>query len=119
MTVEKKSNLMTMAVAGIRVLQKVAHEIAKSKGWWDEPRTDGELVVLMHSELSEVVEALRDGNPVSEKIPPHTKRDEELADVVIRVLDYAERSNIDLGKVIVDKMSYNRGRPHRHGGKAF
>ena len=41
-------------------LQKDAHAIAKAKGWWDEPRTFGDLMALVHSELSEALEAYRE-----------------------------------------------------------
>ena len=33
-----------------------SHDIAKSKGWWDEERSIPELIALMHSELSEALE---------------------------------------------------------------
>ncbi len=79
-------------------LQREAHAIAKEHGWWDEERTFGELIALVHSELSEALEAYRD-----EVLPskPHllsTKVASELADVVIRVADMAEWFKIDLAK---------------------
>ena len=43
-----------------RALQKEAHAIAKEHGWWDEPRTFGDLIALVHSELSEALEAYRE-----------------------------------------------------------
>ena len=41
-------------------LQKEAHAIAKAHGWWDEERTFGDLIALVHSELSEALEAYRE-----------------------------------------------------------
>ena len=37
-------------------LQREAHAIAKDNGWWDEPRTFGDLIALVHSELSEALD---------------------------------------------------------------
>ena len=39
-------------------LQKEAHAIAKEKGWWDQERTFGDCIALVHSELSEALEAV-------------------------------------------------------------
>ena len=41
-------------------LQREAHAIAKEHGWWDEPRSFGDLIALVHSELSEALEAYRE-----------------------------------------------------------
>lgn len=41
----------------------------------------------------------------------------ELADIVIRVADFAKKHGIDLVEAIQIKADYNRTRPHRHGGK--
>ena len=48
--------------SAFQIIQSDIHETAKSKGWWDSERNDGELIALMHSELSEALEALRNGN---------------------------------------------------------
>ena len=95
------------------------HDTAIRKGWWVDGRNDGELIALIHSELSEALEALRNGNPPDDKIPQYNGATAELADAVIRILDMCEARGWPIAGAIVDKMRYNATRPHRHGGKAF
>ena len=42
----------------------------------------------------------------------------ELADIIIRVLDFAAQQRINMDAAVVEKMEYNATRPHKHGGKA-
>ena len=98
-------------------LQKEAHAIAKEHGWWDEERTFGDCIALVHSELSEAREAYRDiglatTNPVRKTglgdalYERHLHECEgvgsELADVVIRVADMAEFYGVDLERVVIE-----------------
>lgn len=90
------------------------HKTAKSKGWWDEDRNDGELICLMHAALSEALECLRDDpKKEDEHCPGFLNLEVELADVIIRVMDFAKSKGLRLGRAMTAKMEYNKTRPHK------
>lgn len=82
-------------------------------------RNDGEMIALFHSELSEMLESLRHGNPSSEKIPEYSQAEEELADVLIRIMDTSQARGWRVAEAVVAKMAYNNTRAYKHGGKKF
>lgn len=91
----------------------------KHNGFWPSSHTcnnemirlkKAEKIALIHSELSEMLEAVRKGDVENEA--------EELADTLIRMLDYAGGFNIDLGNAFSMKMFANLNRPFKHN-KAF
>lgn len=89
---------------------------------WDVKDTDedkGLKIALMHAELSEALEALRLGNPQSEKIPEFTNLEEELADVVLRIMNFSGQLKLRVAEAIVAKDKYNSKREYKHGGKRF
>lgn len=100
-----------MTVKTINELCKAAYKTAVSKGWHDEERETGTLLALIHSEVSEALEADRKGDT--------DNFSEELADVCIRIFDLCGSRNIDLGEAIEKKMEKNKLRDYKHGGKAY
>lgn len=97
-----------------KVSQKI-HHLAKSNGFWDNERNDGEIIALIHSELSEALEGIRHGCPPDDKLNNRSSVEVELADAVIRIMDYCYAKGFDLGGAILDKHAYNRTRPYKHG----
>jgi NTP pyrophosphatase (non-canonical NTP hydrolase) len=105
--------------------QKEVNRNAREKGWWDgsDGRTFGDFIALFHSELSEAYEEYRNGREITEVYQEESNPSKpegipvELADCVIRILDFLEQNGIDLQEVLERKHAYNRTRSYRHGGK--
>ena len=104
---------------------KESFETSKSKGWHDNKDSDNYFnkLLLIHAEVSEVVEELRNGRQITEIYYGDKGKPEgppiELADVLIRVFDLCGKAGIDLEKAVEIKAEYNKTRPHRHGGKVI
>lgn len=99
------------------IVQYIAHRTAKDRGWWKDKKEFGTIIALMHSELSEGLEWMRNGNPQSDHIEDYSGIEEEFADVVIRIMDCAAYVGFDIAGAILAKMEYNKERPYKHGGK--
>lgn len=102
---------------GLDVLSAILHETAIEKGFWDNPKNFdvfGNKLALVHSEVTEVLEAIRK-NKGSEEIV------KEMVDILIRTLDlYASMRNAgfvthSLDEILFKKMEINKARPALHG----
>jgi hypothetical protein len=106
----------TSAYLGIRHAAKLAHATSVNAGWYTDPKTGkpvvrnfGEVVALMHSELSEALEADRKGL-MDDKLPHRDGREVEFADCIIRILDTAEALGLDVAGAIIEKNRFNMAR---------
>jgi NTP pyrophosphatase (non-canonical NTP hydrolase) len=127
----------------VNEMAQAAYENSKDHGWYDDKRTPLEIHMLIVSEVAEATEEVRNGKPSlyfkcktagdadytesqleslvqsghnAEDIKPEGEAI-ELADVVIRVMDYFGAKGWDLEKAILYKHQYNKTRPFKHGNK--
>lgn len=105
----------------------------KAKGFWDDDRNIGELLMLITSELAEALEADRKFKSAKlhhfyqaltndnfiEVFSKHIKDtfEDEIADAVIRLLDLCGGLGIDIETHINLKLQYNQSRGQKHGKK--
>lgn len=106
-------------IESFREQMSITHAISTDKGWWKDEGNNGEKIALVHSELSEMLEGLRHGNPPSDHIPEFNAAEEEMADVVIRLMDLSTQRGWRLPEAILAKIEFNAGRAYKHGGKLF
>lgn len=119
----------------INILAKEIHQNNVQKGFYENEKNIGEMLALIHSEVSEALEADRKDKYTTGTIEVINSFaidemfitdfnigvkdtfEDELADIVIRVMDLAEFKGINLEAHILAKMRFNAMRPHKHGKK--
>jgi len=116
----------------INELRDVCYQTSFNAGWHTNietgellDRNKAEMICLMHSELSEAMEGERKGL-MDDHLPNRPMVEVEMADAIIRIMDYCGRWNYDIGGAIIEKLEYNKNRAdHKiqnrklEGGKKF
>lgn len=134
----KQNNKTYLGSATVEMLDNLANDLHASSynaGWWHDQET-GECklddifyqtskLLLIHSEVSEATEGLR-RDISDDKLPQYSMEAVELADVVIRSLEYCAAKQIPIGEIIKEKMKFNHVREDhkvenrvKSGGKKF
>ena len=122
---------MNENILGLNQCAKDCHEAAVKGGWWHDSngnkkdRNVGELLCLIHSEISEAMEGARK-DLMDTHLKHRSMMEVELADAIIRIFDLAESRKFNLGETIYEKLEYNKNRAdHKinnrfnEGGKKF
>ena len=99
-------NTLTLEINEINI--RNGWDIPQPNDWYNQHKVPA-VLALIHSEVSEALEAFRENNKAN--------FEEELADTIIRVLDCAGGLGLDIEAAVRAKLEKNKERGYRHGGK--
>lgn len=135
---------MERAAQTLNDLCTVIHTNNAIVGWWTDKRSGmhfacsyhghsplmptrnaGEMIALIHSEVSEALEGVRK-DAMDDHLPHRKSEEVEMADAVIRILDYCGGRGLDLGGALIEKLAFNAQRAdhkmenrNKPGGKSI
>jgi hypothetical protein len=124
-----------LILSAIKILTAELHLNSLDKGFWDEEDAllekchentklyrrvkqlfNAEKIALMHSELSEGLEGCRkDGEILDTHCPDFLNIEIEMADAIIRILEFCQRRNFRIGDALIAKHNFNLTRERMHG----
>jgi hypothetical protein len=109
----------------IEITKEEVEALNVACGWYSKPRTFGEGIALIHSEISEALEGGRKGL-MDDHLPERSMVEVEFADAIIRILDEGSRQECDVAGALKEKFLYNQSREdhklenrEKEGGKKF
>lgn len=118
-----RDDLVARAISGLEAMIELSHTMSKVSGWWDKGTDDPLIfptkIALMHSELSEALEADRK-DKVDDHLPHLSGVSVEFADLLHRVFDLCGAFGISLSRAYVEKGLYNLERAdHKPANRAL
>lgn len=132
-------------MTNLNELAREIHEVNCANGFYDSPPDIGKSLMLCVTELSEAMEADRKdlhvthteridydrrlmtapdrivSSVIQEQYPivMKDKWESELAGALIRIMDLANYTGVDLDYFVRQELEYNKVRGHKHGGKKY
>lgn len=115
-TVSGEMSLEQLKAFHINGLRDICYKASFDAGWHTNLETGEllnrnrpEMICLMHSELSKAMEGVRK-NLMDDKLPHRPMAEAEMADCIIRIMDYCGMEGYDIGGAIMEKIAFNKNR---------
>jgi len=103
-----------------RIAEQV-HNTHVKQGFWKQgtKRDPAGMLTHIHSELTEVFECLRCGNPPDKNITDMSGVEVQLSDVIGMIMDMAQGYGLNVAEALLKKQEFNKSRSNLHGGKLY